>query len=339
MSIAKSWPHVSLGHFPTPLEPLDRLSRELGGPRLLLKRDDCTGLALGGNKTRKLEFLLADALRQDADTVITAGGLQSNHVRQTAAAANKLGLRCHLVLQPYVNRHDDFYMESGNLLLDGLLEATPHFCAAEVSRDSEMERIANVLRENGATPYIIPGGGSNAVGGLGYAAATEEIMLQGGERGYDISSVVVPCSSGGTQGGLVAGFAKTGDAVDVIGVDVEKPGEALKRKVLEVATGTAGLLGLENTDLAGRLKLLSAYAGEGYGVPTVSMVEALRMLARLEGIVLDPVYSGKAMAGLIDLVRKRELPPDRDTVFIHTGGVPALFAYTPLFGRYAPTSV
>jgi D-cysteine desulfhydrase family pyridoxal phosphate-dependent enzyme len=330
---------ASLGHFPTPLEPLERLSARLGGPPLLIKRDDCTGLALGGNKTRKLEFLFADALKAGADTVITAGGLQSNHVRQTAAAAARLGLACHLVLQRYVDWRDDAYLESGNLLLDGLLGAKAHFPPPETPRDEAMERLAEELRGEGARPYVIPGGGSNAIGGLGYAAAAGEILEQAEAIGCNIGQVVAASASGGTQGGLLAGFAARRAAVAVTGIDVEGPGSGLTDKVIEVAQGTSALLGLENADLAGQVSIVAGYGGEGYGVPTRGMREVVALVAELEGIVLDPVYTGKAMAGLIDLVRRGCFDAERAVVFVHTGGTPGLFAYPSLFPRIVPQGI
>ena len=314
----QQFPRVRLGHLPTPLEPLERLSRELGGPLLLVKRDDCTGLAFGGNKTRKLEFLFADALEAGADAVITAGGLQSNHVRQTAAAANKLGLACHLVLQRYVDRDDPAYLESGNLLLDGLLGAELHFPPPEVSRDDVMARLAEDLRAKGAKPYVIPAGGSNAIGGLGYAAAAGEILAQAEALGCEVGGIVFATASGGTQGGLVAGLASLDAGVEVVGVNVDVLDEALAGKIAAVANGTAALLGLDDVDLAARVTIVDEYGGDGYGLPTPAMQEAVRRLARLEGLILDPVYTGKAMAGLIDLVGQGRFDPSRAVVFMHT---------------------
>jgi 1-aminocyclopropane-1-carboxylate deaminase/D-cysteine desulfhydrase-like pyridoxal-dependent ACC family enzyme len=203
------FPRVRLAHLPTPLEPLARLTEALGGPPILIKRDDCTGLAFGGNKTRKLEFLLADARTAGADTVITAGGLQSNHVRQTAAAANRLGLASHLVLQRYHDWPDAAYLESGNLLLDALLGARIHVAPPDQPRDQVMARLAERLSAEGAQPYVIPAGGSNAVGGLGYAAAAGEILNQAATIGIDVGAVVFATASGGTQGGLMAGGSAT----------------------------------------------------------------------------------------------------------------------------------
>ncbi len=324
-------PRVRLAHLPTPLEPLERLSADLGGPPVFVKRDDMTGLAFGGNKTRKLEFLLADAGIAGADTVITAGGLQSNHVRQTAAAANRLGLACHLVLQRYLDWPDAAYLESGNLLLDGLLGARIHVAPPDRPRDEVVARLSDRLAAQGARPYVIPAGGSNAVGGLGYAAAAGEILDQCEAMGIDLGTVVFATASGGTQGGLIAGFALREAAVEVVGVNVDAKDPDLADKVARVAQGTAGLLGLGKRDVAGRVTIADGFGGEAYGVPTPEMQETLRVLARREALVLDPVYTGKAMAGLIGLVRQGRFAASRAVVFIHTGGLPGLFAYPSLF--------
>lgn len=330
------FPRVRLAHLPTPLEPLAALTAELGGPPILVKRDDCTGLAFGGNKTRKLEFVLADALEAGADTVITAGGLQSNHVRQSAAAANKLGLACHLVLQRYVDWADAAYLESGNLLLDRLLGASLHFPPPEVPREVEMERLAERLRAEGKRPYVVPGGASNAIGGLGYAAAAGEILDQAAALGVEVGAVVFATASGGTHGGLIPGFALRGAPVEAIGIDVDVKDAALAEKVAAVARGTAGLLDLAEREPGDRLIIEPGYGGAGYGLPTAEMRDAVGLLARLEGLILDPVYTGKAMAGLIGLARQGRFDASRAVVFIHTGGLPGLFAYPSLFPTDLP---
>ena len=332
------FPRFPLAHLPTPLEPLDRLSDALGGPRIFIKRDDCTGLALGGNKTRKLEFLIADALESGADTVITAGGLQSNHVRQTTAAANKAGLACHLVLQRKVQRDDAAYHESGNLLLDSLLGAVPHICPADTTREEEMERVERDLAAAGARPYVIPVGGANAIGGLGYAAAAGELLEQSTALGLDFGHAVLGSGTGSTQGGLLAGLALQASPLEVIGVNVEAASPELAVKVADVASSTAALLRLEDTDLSARVMVNHDYGGEAYGVPTDAMVEALHLVARLEGVVLDPVYSGKAFSGLIDMVRKGEFADGKPICFLHTGGAPGAFAYPSLFKRLLEAS-
>ena len=333
------FPRMRFAHLPTPLEQLDRFSEMLGGPRILIKRDDCTGLAFGGNKARKLEFLIADAVENGADTVITAGGLQSNHVRQTAAAANKAGLACHLVLQRYVDWKDRAYLESGNLLLDSMLGATVHFCAPDASRDDEMRRLGQSLSADGASPYIIPGGGANRIGGLGYAYAAGELLVQAKEMLIDIGYVVLPSSSGSSQGGLIAGFKLQSSDVQVLGIDVDVPGLGVAQQVAAIARGTCELLGLDGEGAAELVHVVDGYGGDGYGYPTDKMIEACQLMATLEGVVLDPVYSGKAMAGLIDMIRRGELRSDRAVVFIHTGGLPGVFAYPSLFPRVAPEHI
>lgn len=326
-----AFPRVRLAHLPTPLEPLARLGEALGGPPILIKRDDCTGLACGGNKTRKLEFLLAGALEGGADTVITAGGLQSNHVRQTAAAANRLGLACHLVLQRTVDWREPAYLESGNLLLDGLLGAELHVPPPAAARDAAMAALAARLRGNGLRPYVIPGGGSNAIGGLGYAVAAGEILDQGAAIGLDLGTIVTASASGGTQGGLIAGLAARGANVEAVGINADVGDGALAGKIAAIAGETAALIGAALPDPAASVTLIDGYGGAGYGLPTDEMLEALRLLARLEGLILDPVYTGKAMAGLIGHVKEGRFDSGRAVVFLHTGGTPGLFAYPSLF--------
>ena len=325
------FPRERLGHLPTPLEPLERLSGHLGGPSLYVKRDDCTGLAFGGNKTRKLEFLIADALETGADTVITAGGVQSNHVRQTAAAAARLGLACELVQQAAHAWDGPDYAESVNLFLDRLLGARLHTVATEDDRAPGMERLAEELRAEGRKPYIIPGGGSNALGGLGYAACAFEIVEQAGAMDLAIDAVVLPSGSGGTQGGLVAGLAALNSGIQAVGIDIDADTAGVAARVRNVAEGTLDLLGVDG-GLAGHgVAVEAGYAGAAYGAPTPAMVEAVTLLARLEGLVLDPVYTGKAMAGLIGLVRGGAFAASDTVVFLHTGGLPALFAYRSAF--------
>ena len=322
---------VALAHLPTPLEPLERLSEHLGGPRIFVKRDDCTGLAFGGNKTRKLEFVMADAIAQGADTVITCGGAQSNHVRQTAAAANRLGLRCELVQQARHAWDDPDFAETGNMFVDRLLGAGLHSVPTEADRAPGMERLATELRGQGRKPYVIPSGASNALGGLGYAGCAFEIISQAAALDLDVDAIVLPTGSGGTQGGLVAGLVAAGSDMAAIGIDIDAEPAEVEANVRRVAEGTLGLLGVAGGLPAGAVTVNPDYAGPAYGTPTPAMVEAVTLLARLEGLVLDPVYSGKAMAGLIDLVRTGAIEPAATVVFVHTGGLPALFAYRSVF--------
>lgn len=325
------FPRRRLAHLPTPLEPMEALSRRLGGPRLYVKRDDCTGLATGGNKTRKLEFLMADAIETGADTVITCGGAQSNHARQTAAAAARLGLGCALVHSAEHAWDSPDYAETGNVLLDRLLGAELHTVPTEADRDAGMARLAEELRARGRKPYVIPGGGSNAIGGLGYAGCAFEITAQANDLGLAVDHIVLASGSGGTQGGLIAGLAALNSPIAVTGIDIDAEAQEVAERVRAVADGTAALLGVRGGVPQDAVTVEAGYAGPDYGQPTPAMIEAVRLAARLEGLILDPVYTGKAMAGLIDLVRRGRFGRDETVVFIHTGGTPALFAYRSVF--------
>jgi L-cysteate sulfo-lyase len=326
------FPRIRLGQLPTPLEPMKRLTEALGGPRLWVKRDDCTGLSTGGNKTRKLEFLMADALRQKADTVLTQGATQSNHARQTAAAAAKLGLACHILLEDRTGFNDDPYRLNGNVLLDRLHGASISARPGGADMAAEMEKAAETLRAKGRRPYIIPGGGSNPVGALGYANCAQEILAQFGDLGLAPAAIVHGTGSAGTQAGLVAGLVASNSRVPVLGISVRAPKEKQEASVLALAKRTADHLGLGDIMRPEHISANGDYVGAGYGLPTPGMVDAVRMLAELEGILLDPVYSGKAMAGLIDLVRKGYFKADSDVIFLHTGGAAALFGYPEAFG-------
>ncbi|MEC5319858.1 D-cysteine desulfhydrase [Brenneria populi subsp. brevivirga] len=322
------FPRLRFGHFPTPLEPLDNLSRHLGGPRLWIKRDDCTGLATGGNKTRKLEFLLADAQRQNADVIITQGATQSNHVRQTIAAAAKIGLPTRALLERRVTDFGEEYQRSGNILLDDLLggEIEDHLPAG-ADMQAAMEQLAERLRAEGRTPYVIPGGGSNEIGALGYAACAEELLWQSSQQRLRIDLVVHATGSTGTQAGLLAGLNAANSGIPVLGISVRAPRERQIENVYQLANRTWRLLEARGELPRDHVQVNSDYVGDGYGLPTPGTLEALRLLARLEGILLDPVYSGKGMAGLIDLIRQGRFAPDQNIVFIHTGGAVGLFGY------------
>lgn len=321
------FPRFRLAHLPTPLERLERLRKHLNGPRLFMKRDDCTGLALGGNKTRKLEFLIGDALNRGATAVITEGGVQSNHVRQTAAAAAKAGLKCHLALDHRVPIDTSIYCESGNFLLDRLLGATAHLCGPNETRASVVTRVTSDLRSQGEVPYVIPTGGSNEIGALGYVLAARELLQQANEADISIDHVVAAASSGGTQAGLIAGMAIENSDVLVTGIDVEGDDGALTFEIENVTERCAERIGLAAGPWSSSPRIERGYAGEGYGIPTVSLIEAINLTATLEGILLDPVYTGKAMAGLIGMIRSGAFATDQTIVFIHSGGAPALFAY------------
>ena len=314
-------PRVSIAHLPTPLEEMPRLSEALGGPRLLVKRDDQTGLATGGNKARKLEFLVADALEKGADTIITAGAVQSNHARQTAAAAARFGLRCCLVLSEQSPN-----CWTGNLLLDELLGAEIRW-AGERDRAQAMEEVAEEIERVGRRPYIIPIGGSNPVGTAGYAMAMLELMAQLEVRGFQLDRVVFPSGSGGTQAGLMVGAKALGFAGQIEGISVSKTKEALKPRLEELVAGTTASLGLDLSFVSQDFIIHDDYLGGGYARMGPPEREAIRLAARTEGLLVDPVYTGRALAGLIDLIRRGVFSRDETVLFWHTGGAPALFAY------------
>lgn len=321
------FPRSRFCHLPTPLEPLDGLTRLLGGPRLLVKRDDCTGLAFGGNKTRKLEFLVAEAIAAGADTLVTAGGVQSNHCRQTAAAAARHGLACDLVLSRNVARNTPFYDRTGNVLLDRMFGAALHFVPGDSKPDEELERVAEAVRARGGQPFIMPIGGSTPTGALGYVGCAHEILQQTEAMGIVIDAIVHCTGSGATQAGLLVGLAGAGADIPVIGISVAEPREVIEPRVRELTAETARKVGLRVPPVPDHVEVLDDYVGPGYGLPSEAMREAVDLSARLDGLLLDPVYSGKAMAGLIGLVRQARFPADGHVVFIHTGGTPALFAY------------
>lgn len=329
LDVLAAQPRAVLGHWPTPLQPCDRLRAEIGGPRIWLKRDDCTGLAIGGNKTRKLEYLLGQALVEGADTVITYGALQSNHARQTAAACAKLGLRCELVLTRLVDRTDPFYEQSGNRLLDGILGARVHEVA---DADAVVERTVALHAEaadEGRTIFTVVGGGSDATGALGYVNAMVELAAQAEADGCDIGCIVVAASTCGTAAGVVVGSALAGldAAVDV--ACVLAPEEETSPLLHGLVDGLDELLDLPDGGLGWRIT--DATLGAGYGIPSPATLDAVELLARTEGVLLDPVYTGKAFEHLLAEVATGAFDADRDVVFIHTGGSPGLFAYTPAF--------
>jgi len=326
------FPRLHFAHLPTPLEPLERISGHLGGPNLWIKRDDCTGLSSGGNKTRKLEFLMADAVERGADTVITQGATQSNHARQTCAIAARLGFDCHILLEDRTGYHDEAYAHNGNVLLDQLHGASISIRPVDSDMNAEMEQLAQQLRDDGKEPYIIPGGGSNETGALGYVNAAFELTHQANERSLRIDHLVHATGSAGTQAGLVVGMEAMHSRIPVYGVSVRAEKQKQEENVYALAQRTAEFMGL-SPDLVTRDKVVanSDYVGEGYGLPTDSMVEAVKMLASYEGILLDPVYAGKGFAGLIDLIRKGHFKKDENIVFLHTGGSVSLFAYPKIF--------
>ncbi|SCW29483.1 D-cysteine desulfhydrase [Ancylobacter rudongensis] len=330
------FPRIRLAHLPTPLERLDRLSQELGGPEIWIKRDDCTGLSTGGNKTRKLEFLMAEAVAQGADMVMTQGATQSNHARQTAAFAAKLGLACHLLLEDRTGSNDRNYKTNGNVLLDHLHGATTETRAGGVDMNAEMEAVAERLRAEGRKVYTIPGGGSNPTGALGYANCALELINQANEIGLAIDHIVTATGSAGTQAGLIVGLKAINAQVPLLGIGVRAPKQKQEENVFALAERTAQKLGCPGVVLREDVVADSNYVGRGYGIPGLDTLEAIRMFAELEGILLDPVYSGKGAAGLIDYVRKGIFRKGERIVFLHTGGSAALFGYDAYFADDQP---
>lgn len=325
------FPRVHFAHLPTPLEPMDRLSKHLGGPRLWIKRDDCTGLSSGGNKTRKLEFLMGDAIAKGADTIVTQGATQSNHARQTAAAAAKLGMECHLLLEDRTGNNSPDYAQNGNVLLDRLHGAHISKRAKDLNMNAEMEALAADLRNKGKKPYVIPGGGSNPVGALGYANAAMELVAQANAMGLKIDHVVHATGSAGTQAGFVTGLVAINSGIPTLGISVRAPKEKQEAAVFDLAQRTAEHLGVPGIVKREHIVANSDYVGPGYGLPTQGMREAVKTVAQMEGILLDPVYTGKGMDGLIDHVRKGFFPKGANVVFLHTGGSAGLFGYPDAF--------
>jgi D-cysteine desulfhydrase len=320
------FPRVGLGTWPTPLEPCHRLSDALGGPRILIKRDDVNGLGVGGNKLRKLEFLLGAALADGADTVVTFGGVQTNHGRQTAAACARLGLRCELVLTKVVPRDGDAYQLSGNVALDKLYGARVHVCADADDAAATLARVLDEAGTAGRTVATLPPGGSNAVGVLGYVAAAAELREQLDTGTPD--RIVCAIGSAGTVSGLALGTALLDWPVIVDAAAVSDPVPDKLTDVRRLVGDAAELLGVDAPDLD-HVRVTGRALGPGYGVPTEEVWEAIRLFGRTEGITLDPVYTGKAAAALIDAVRTGDIGAGETVVFVHTGGLPGLFGYAP----------
>ncbi len=326
------FPRIRFAHLPTPLEHLPNLSRALEGPEIFMKRDDCTGMSSGGNKTRKLEFLLAEARAQGADIVLTQGATQSNHARQTAACAAKMRIDCHILLEDRTGKTDHDYRQSGNVLLDHLHGATIEHCAANPDMNGELVKVAARFKADGRKPYLIPGGGSNPTGALGYVNAAMELMGQANDMGLKVDHVVHATGSAGTQAGLIAGLAGMRSGVPLLGVGVRAPRDRQEENVFKLACATAEMCGAAGAVRREDVVANSDYVGAGYGLSTPDSLAAIRTLARLEGILLDPVYTGKGMAGFIDLVRKGMFKKGQNIVFIHTGGSAGLFGYVGDFG-------
>jgi len=317
-------PKASLGYFPTPLIELTRLSKTLGGPKIYMKRDDNTGLALGGNKTRKLKYIIGDALAKGADTVITAGAIQSNHCRQTAGAAASLGLECHLVLGG-----EEPEQPQGNLLLDKVYGCHIHW-TGENRKGEDIPALVAQLKAEGKKPYVIPYGGSNELGAVAFIEAYKELNAQREALKVDFSYIIFASSSGATHAGLMLGNKILQTHSQIVGINIDK-GEMDKvpfdEHIVSLANSTAQLIAADYQFTADDLILNSDYVGDGYGVIGELEKEAIALTAQNEGILLDPVYTGRAMGGLIDMIRTGQIKATDNVLFWHTGGAPALFAY------------
>jgi len=322
---------LGLAHLPTPLEPMKRLSAHLGGPRLWVKREDCTGVGLGGNKLRKLDYVLSEALASGADTLVSGGVVQSNSQRQVAAAAARLGLECHLaVYHGRVAPPTAAYGSSGNALLNRLFGATLHDVPWTGDRNAAIRALAAKLTAVGRKPYVVPYGVSNPLGAVAYATTVVEIAQQAKMLGF-IPDAIVHCSgSAATQAGLAVGAAHALPDTRIVGIDIDAEPERVHADVVRYAEGAAELLALPFD--AQRIEVVAGHAGPAYGIVHEATIEAIRLAGRLEALALDPVYSGKGLAGMIALIRTGRWRADADIVFIHTGGTPALFAYGETLG-------
>ena len=315
-------PRVSLAHLPTPIEKLERLTKFLNGPDLYIKRDDLTGLATGGNKTRKLEFLVADAVQNECDHLVTVGSMQSNHCRQTAAAAAKYGLGCSVILSGKKPKR-----RLGNVLLDELLGAHIYWTNGR-SRSEVMGEVIHDLKIMGRKPYPIPVGGSNVIGSTSYVVAMQEYIEQAKDAHLNIDFIVMASSSGGTQAGLVLGSQVYGFTGEVLGISVDSSADQLKTQVAALATATATHLGLDSPSVVDRVVVNDDYMGEGYAIVGESEREAIQLMAQKEGILLDPVYTAKAVAGIVDLIRWGAFTRSQSILFWHTGGTASLSAFS-----------
>lgn len=325
---------IQLATLPTPFEQLPRLSQDAGrdgrGPAIWMKRDDCTGFAGGGNKARKLEYLVADALKRGADVLVTMGAIQSNHARQTAAAAARHGLGCVLLLTDSVANRSDAYRDNGNTLLDRIFGAEIRLLGPNEDSAAIAAETLESLAAQGRRPYFIPVGGSNALGSLAYRDALLELATQASSEGCRIDHIVLPTGSGGTHAGILAGVEEAGLPCRVHGISVSRPSEQARAIVAGLVQD---IFALENRPAGNTVapQVDDSLVGPGYGQPTAAMREAVELVARTEGILLDPVYTGKAMTGLLSLIRSGNIGPDETVVFWHTGGAPGLFAYPEVF--------
>jgi len=315
---------IKLGHFPTPIEHLKNISKYLGGPNIFIKRDDCTGLATGGNKTRKLEFLIPDAIKNKAELVVTVGAVQSNHARQTAAACTIMGLKCLIILEQRVKDPPEVYMNSGNIFLDKLFGADIKICPKKENFLEYSEKIIEDLKSKGTNVYFIPGGGSNSIGALGYVECLNEIIKENNK--YNFSQIVHATGSAGTQAGLLAGRKYFNCSIPVIGICIRYDKATQENRVYTEAKKTCEKLKCTILDKS-EVIVYDEYIGPGYGEPSDGMIEATKLLAKKEAILLDPVYSGKGFAGLIGLIKNKKFTKNDNVLFIHTGGAVSLSAY------------
>jgi D-cysteine desulfhydrase/L-cysteate sulfo-lyase len=323
---------IELSQWPTPIERLDRLSALYGGPQIYMKRDDIGSIAMGGNKLRKLEYLMGEARAHGSDVIVTSGALQSNHARLTAAVAAKLGIECHLVLIDEVPGRSDAYHTSANRLLDDLVGAEVRIVPRDADLAGTVQNHAETLRSKGRDPYVVPLGGSNAVGCLGYVECAREIAEQEEALGFEFSHVFVVSGSGGTHAGLLAGMGFSGMRAELVGVTISRPADA-QRPILErLLSGLASLTGIDAAEASARIVLDDRMYLPGYGLPNDRSTDAIRDCARSEGVMLDPVYTSKAMAGLRCWIEDGRLTEADRVLFVHTGGAPALFAYREVYG-------
>jgi 1-aminocyclopropane-1-carboxylate deaminase len=329
------FPRYQLLFGPSPIHPLERLSAHLGGARIWAKREDCnSGLAFGGNKTRKLEYLVPDALAQGADTLVSIGGVQSNHTRQVAAVAARLGLRAVLVQESWVNWPDSVNDRVGNILLSRIMGADVRLVDADfgIGFKTSWERAIEDVRAAGGTPYAIPAGASDhRLGGLGFANWAREVRQQEEQLGIFFDTIIVCCVTGSTQAGMIAGFAGQDRPRRVIGIDASAKLDETRAQVEKIARSTAALIGLGRDLVDEEIIVLPGWAGDHYGIPVQSTLDAIRLAGSLEGMIIDPVYEGKSMAGLIDLISRGEIGRDSTVLYAHLGGQPALNAYSALF--------
>lgn len=321
---------LGLARLPTPLQLLGNLSKDLGGPGLWAKREDATGLGFGGNKLRKLDFVLQQAIDTGCDTIVSGGVVQSNSQRQVAAAAAKLGLECHLIVyQDRLAPPSDEYLKTGNVLLNHLFGAYLHPSPWTGDRNSEITNLCAELDSKGKKTFMVPYGVSSALGAVGYATAAAEIAEQSMEAGFGPSAIVHSSGSAGTQAGLILGTSLCLPGTQVIGIDIDAEPERVRRDVIKFGHDGARLLGIEFDE--SRVEVVAGHAGPAYGIPHPATIDAIKLAGRREALLLDPVYSGKGMAGLIGLIKTGRWSPDEHIVFINTGGEPALFAYRQSF--------